>query len=1115
MANLSAKLFAGAAFVALSAAPSIAQPNAAAAQSFDLPSGPLSEALDAFITQSGRDLIYRTDQAEGIQVSGVEGTFSDNEALDRLLAGSNMRMRTDESGAILVYAQAESEPAPRAPAPAPRQVEAPQTPPRRVAAPDTDEEARLDSVVVVGTQIRGAQVGGELPVTVVGDEQLAAIGAVDGDDVFRSIPQFGDVGFNSTENVSGGVNSARGDVASINLRALGTGNTLVLLNGRRMVNHPGTQSENLVPVTTVNANAIPVTGIRRLEVLLDGASALYGSDAVAGVVNTVLKDDFEGLTVSARYGTEPDIESDEFNFTLEAGKNFNGGRSNVALFAAYTDRDPVFASERDFAANADLRDRLPDSWAGDLNFRNNSNNTPWGAFTLRDPATGDTVSLDGVSSRGGGVHVQPDSYENCLAALGDGLCLDEGNSAGDVAQRYNTNSSRTINNGVERLNLFGTLNHDFDNGVSFFSEAGLYTATSKAQRAGSAQLSAARMLIPADNYYNPFGPVGSPNRVEGIGTPDEGLDVELRRYRLVDAGPREIEVENTNWRLLGGLEGNWAGFDWESALLYSEAETTDTTSRTSNTLFLEALSKTTPDAYNPFNGGGFPISDSGDGTPSDAATIDSFIVPVYRKSSTSLTLWDFKLSRPDLFQMWAGPVGAAFGVEARNETYEDDRDPRLDGTIEFVSPITGEATSDVMGSSPTLDSEGERDVFSAFAELAVPLISPEMNVPLAQSVNMQLAVRYEDYDLFGSVTKPKVALAWRPTDSLLFRSAWSQGFKAPNLQQQFDRSLERVNNRTDFIQCEADLRAGRIDSFSACEQTAAVVSQREGSTELGPEESESFSAGLVYDATFMPQKFGTLQVTLDYWSIEQEDVVGIFGDENHLILDYLLRTRGSSNPAVVRADPTAEDIAAYEGTGLDPAGEVLYVEDNYLNLLPRDVEGIDLGIYYDIETSRWGDFGLDVNVAQLREFYQDIAPREAEILAAQEAGEISEVVSLSGAGDLIRQDGRPEWRWSASATWRKDAWGAGWYTSYVDDVLDTSATNDDTGDYWVVDSAIRHNAYVQYTFDHETDKPLQLRVGARNVFDEEPPLADESFGYLGGLHSSRGRFVYVNARKSF
>lgn len=1113
MAKWSAGLFTSAAFVALSASPTLAQVQSPSAQSFDLPSGPLSEALDAFIAQSGRDLIYRTDQVRNISVSGVEGRLSDREALDRLLDGSSLQMRTDESGAILVYAQAEQAPAPRAPAP--QQVEQPAPPAAPVSRPDTDEEARLESIIVVGSQIRGARVDGELPVTVVGDEQLAAIGATDGDDLFRSIPQFGDVGFNSTENVSGGVNSARGDVASINLRALGTGNTLVLLNGRRMVNHPGTQSENLVPVTTVNANAIPVTGISRVEVLLDGASALYGSDAVAGVVNTVLKDDFEGLTISARYGTEPDVEADEYNFTLEAGKNFNNGRTNVALFAAYTDRDPVFASERDFAANADLRDRLPDGWAGDLNFRNNSNNTPWGAFTLRDPATGDTYSLDGISTSGGGVHVQPDTFDGCVAPLGDGLCLDDGNSSGNVAQRYNTNADRTINNGVERLNLFGTLHHDFSNSLRFFGEAGLYQATSKAQRAGSAQLSAARMLIPAENYYNPFGPVGSPNRVDGIGTPDEGLAVELRRYRLVDAGAREIEVENTNWRVLGGLEGEWAGFDWESALTYSEAETNDTTSRTSNTLFLEALSLDTPDAYNPFNGGGFPISDNGDGTPSDAGTIDSFIVPVYRKSSTSLTMWDFKLSRPDLFELWAGPVGAAFGVEARHETYEDDRDPRLDGTIEFVSPITGEATSDVMGSSPTLDSEGERDVFSAFAEMQVPLVSPEMNIPLAQSVNMQLAVRYEDYDLFGSVTKPKVALAWRPADFLLFRSAWSQGFKAPNLQQQFDRSLERVNTRTDYVQCEADLRAGRIASFSDCEQAAAIVSQREGSTDLGPEESESFSAGLVYDATFLPEEAGALQVTLDYWSIEQEDVVGIFGDENHLILDYLLRTRGSFNPAVVRADPTAEDIAAYAGTGLDPAGEVLYVEDNYLNLLPRDVEGLDIGVYYDLDDTAFGDFGLRVNVAQLRKFYQDIAPREAEILAAQEAGEISEVAALEGAGDLIRQDGRPEWRWSASATWRMDAWGAGWYTSYIDDVLDTSATNDNTGDFWVVDSAIRHNAYVQYTFGYDTEKPLQLRVGARNLFDEEPPLADESFGYMGGLHSSRGRFVYVSARKSF
>ena len=122
-----------------------------------------------------------------------------------------------------------------------------------------------------------------------------------GDELFRSIPQLGDVAFNTSRTI-GAVNDARGDTASINLRALGTGNTLVLLNGRRMVNHPGTQAENLTPVVTVNANAIPVTGVNRVEVLLDGASAIYGADAVAGVVNTVLKNDFEGLTAEVTAG---------------------------------------------------------------------------------------------------------------------------------------------------------------------------------------------------------------------------------------------------------------------------------------------------------------------------------------------------------------------------------------------------------------------------------------------------------------------------------------------------------------------------------------------------------------------------------------------------------------------------------------------------------------------------------------------------------------------------------------------------------------------------------------------------------------------------------------------
>src|SRR5262249_52170985 len=166
----------------------------------------------------------------------------------------------------------------------------------------------------------------------------------------------------------------RGDTASINLRALGTGNTLVLLNGRRMVNHPGTQTENLVPVVTVNTNSIPVSGVERVEVLLDGASAIYGADAVAGVVNTVLKTDFEGLTGEFTYGSE-DGAPGEFSASIEAGINFNEDRTNLSLFASYFTRDPVMASDRDFTANADLRSRLPAAWQADATASGLFNNT--------------------------------------------------------------------------------------------------------------------------------------------------------------------------------------------------------------------------------------------------------------------------------------------------------------------------------------------------------------------------------------------------------------------------------------------------------------------------------------------------------------------------------------------------------------------------------------------------------------------------------------------------------------------------------------------------------------------------------------------------------------------
>jgi outer membrane receptor protein involved in Fe transport len=409
-------------------------------------------------------------------------------------------------------------------------------------------------------------------------------------------------------------------------------------------------------------------------------------------------------------------------------------------------------------------------------------------------------------------------------------------------------------------------------------------------------------------------------------------------------------------------------------------------------------------------------------------------------------------------------------------------------------------------------------VQSAYAEIQVPLVSESMGIPLAQTVDMQLAVRHETFDTFGDVTKPKVALSWRPFDFLMFRSAWSEGFRAPNLQQQFESGLQRSNNRFDLIRCEAAVRQGRIASFTTSCPTVpgvqqSVTSSRQGSADLEPEESTNLTYGAVFETTFLPEEWGNLTFTADWWRVEQENVIGIFGDENQILLDYVLRLKGGANPAVVRAAPIADDIAEFAGTRIDPVGEIQFVNDNYLNLDKRQVEGWDFGLYYELNSTPVGDFAFRANAAYLDTFFQDVSANGALINAAAAAGAIPVALEVDGQGELVRDFGRPEWRYSASLTWRLNEFGAGWFTSYVGDVYDDSSLLN--GQPWIIDEYQTHNLYVQYELGYDTDAPARFRLGVRNLTDEAPPLADTTFGFLGDLHSAQGRYVYLNVRKTF
>ena len=218
-----------------------------------------------------------------------------------------------------------------------------------VAQESDDSSSDVEEIVVVGSQIKGASITDALPVTVLSADDIEALGVSDGDELVENLVEQGLNFFNEQEQASGGVNASRGDSGAYNLRNMGVGNTLTLLNGRRMVNNAGYQTEfiggDFVPTVTVNTNLIPTNGLDRLEILRDGASAIYGADAVAGVVNNVLKTDYEGSSLSVRVTGYEHFDATNTDISYKFGTELNNGATNIAIFARHRDRGRISASE--------------------------------------------------------------------------------------------------------------------------------------------------------------------------------------------------------------------------------------------------------------------------------------------------------------------------------------------------------------------------------------------------------------------------------------------------------------------------------------------------------------------------------------------------------------------------------------------------------------------------------------------------------------------------------------------------------------------------------------------------------------------------------------------------
>lgn len=977
-------------------------------------------------------------------------------------------------------------------------------------------------IVVVGSQIRGAKINTALPVTVVAVEEIRNTAAVSGDDLFRNIPQFGDVRFNS-QQLPGSSNAARGDVGSLDLRSLGVGNTLVLINGRRGVVHPTSQANlQLVPVLTFNSNTIPVNGVARLEVLRDGAAAIYGADAVAGVVNTVLKTNYQGAEFSMQYGGAESTGFREFNFNGTVGSDFAKGRGNITFFGSYDRGTGLLSTDQDFTASSDRRPLFVGTrFEGSNVLDGTSTVTPWAS--LQTPASFGTVRQNGaaLTSASGQFHIQPSTQAGCRTQLGNGICIDDGLltvASADRNLRFDTNAQGTsILPTVDRINLFTTGRFELTEDVTLFGEAGYFNSVSNAQQAPIGTLAALPITIPASNYWNPFGPVtfangqANPNRLPGLNVPVDGLPVTIRGFSFTDFGQQQVRVVVEQFRTLAGLRGQISGFDWETAVSYSEATATDTSSNISRTRLTEALALSTPAAYNPFAGGDLSAPQTGNMTANSAATIGSARQDLVRFTKSTLLTYDLRISRPDLISLPGGNVGFASGFEFRRETQLDDRDARIDGTITFIDPVTGQEFGDLTNSALNPDTQGARNVTSLYAELQVPVVSPEMNIPLVHRLDIQLAGRAERYSDFGNVAVPKIAGAWDVIEGVRLRGSWSKSFRAPNLEQTNATVVTRANNRQDFIFCEADLRAGRIASFANCARSQSTQARRAGNPDLDAERANTLSFGAVLEPR-LPDGMGELTFTADWWRVKQTGLVGIFGEGNALTLDYLLRLNGQVNPNVERAPVTADDIADFAGTGLAPAGQVLFVRDQYTNLQPQLVKGIDLGLVYRTPDTSIGRFSLSVNAAHLTTLFLNPSPGIQELLDAREAGTINAGVAIPGGGSLLRQNRTPQWRGSASLTWNLADVTVGAFANYVS-AVDNLALTDADGIPWEVGSRITANLYTQYRFSSGTLEGASVRVGVRNLTNSQPPIA--STGYLPDVHGPLRRYWYANVGYKF
>ena len=933
----------------------------------------------------------------------------------------------------------------------------------------------LDRIEVTGSRIRQVESETAAPVQIITREQIEKQGFNSVADLLQNITSAGSPALSRTSPLLSG--EAVGG-SYIDLRNLGPNRTLVLVNGKRL----GITTGGLQDLAQ-----IPVAMIERVEVLKDGASTIYGSDAIAGVVNLITRRNLEGMRASVYSGqySQGDGQRDVYDVAI----GFGNDRGSVTVGAEYTREDPVWARDRWFsAARYPMGEGAPPKPGGE------SGTTQYGllivpgrgSFTLRR----DTPGLD------------PGDFDSFRAVNGSDISF-------PVQQS-------TLLSGIERKSVFVNAEYDLGERLRFSGDLLYSDRESFTQNAGypySSGLFGTPMSI--DSYYNPVG--------NQSGDPDPTAVNFTRRGWEV---PRENHMGLATFRFSGALSGSFdlggRAWDWDVGYMHNQNKGVRVSTGNLNIAavrmavgpsFLNGqgiVQCGTPDnpiplgtsqgECTPWN----PLVPFGYARPGDGSALDpkvrQFIHPVGHALSMTRTQDYFANITGTLTTLPAGDLAIAMGVEHRREYGEFSPDALAQ---------TGGSTD--LAAGPTA---GGYSLDEIFVEAQIPLLA---DVPFARELTLSAATRYSDYDTFGDTTNSKLGLKWKPVDSLLIRSTWAEGFRAPSVSNLYGGASQTFPFYTDpcdtsfgpargNARCNQDVPvdfrqpANDADGIANGPGTQSPIPFVAGSNpDLTPESSRSTTLGFVYSPTFAPG----LNLALDWWNIRIDNT--ITADTVTQVLDdcYLRGIESRCN---------ATTGSRFER---DPAtGAILSFVTAPVNVGHVETEGFDLDINYRIST-RLGDFS-----ASWLSTYISRLELKTDNLQSNPPQQQNGIASSLGSNFRIRSN--------LNLGWERGAWGASWGMRYYSGVKEQCTSFADLcslPDYqapWTGGKKLRMHERPSTTFHDVQMRYLApwnatITIGANNVFGNYgPPMYQQpssGYSYYGGYDI--GRFVYMKYQQRF